>query len=252
MRRPQRELPRISPMHTLPSAPATPVLQGISSMATRQLLTELLALYAAQGGCAMQLESVGGVDAAKRVQAGEVFDVVFLARDAIAKLVAAGHLDGSSVRDLADSGVAMAVKAGAPQPDVSNAEAVRAAVLAASSLGYSTGPSGVALAKLFEAWGIAEHIQGRIVTAPPGVPVGSLVAKGEIALGFQQRSELIHLPGITLLGNLPDAIQITTTFSAAISPASLHQAEARALLQFLASEHAADAIRKQGMVPAGA
>ena len=219
-------------------------------MATRQLLSELLALYAAQGGCALELESVGGVDAAKRVQAGELFDIVFLASDALAKLVTAGCLAADSLVNLADSGVALAVRASAPRPDISSADAVRAAVLAAKSLSYSTGPSGVALARLFEAWGIAGQIKDRIVTAPPGVPVGSLVAKGEVELGFQQRSELIHLDGITLLGNLPHAIQITTTFSAAIGSASPHKAEARALLQFLASDQAAQAIRQQGMEPA--
>ena len=218
-------------------------------MATRQLLNELLALYAAQGGAALQLESVGGVDAAKRVQAGEDFDLVFLASDAIDKLILAGHLDASSKVNLADSGVALAVRAGAATPDISSGDAVRAAVLAAKSLSYSTGPSGVALARLFEAWGIADAIKPRIVTAPPGVPVGSLVAKGDVELGFQQRSELIHLEGITLLGNLPADIQITTTFSAAVSSASAHKSEARTLLAFLASEQAAAAIRRQGMEP---
>ena len=218
-------------------------------MATRQLLNELLALYAEQGGCALQLQSVGGVDAAKRVQAGEDFDLVFLASDAIAKLITSGQLDASSKLNLADSGVAVAVRAGAAQPDISSADAVRAAVLAAKSISYSTGPSGVALARLFEQWGIAEQIKNRIVTAPPGVPVGSLVAKGEVELGFQQLSELIHLDGITLLGNLPADIQITTTFSAAVGSASTHKSQARTLLAFLASEQAAAAIRRQCMEP---
>ena len=218
-------------------------------MATRQLLNELLALYAEQGGCALQLQSVGGVDAAKRVQAGEDFDLVFLASDAIAKLITSGQLDASSKLNLADSGVAVAVRAGAAQPDISSADAVRAAVLAAKSISYSTGPSGVALARLFEQWGIAEQIKNRIVTAPPGVPVGSLVAKGEVELGFQQLSELIHLDGITLLGNLPADIQITTTFSAVVGSASTHKSQARTLLAFLASEQAAAAIRRQGMEP---
>ena len=237
-------------MQIAPSTASTPVLKGISSMATRQLLNELLALYAEQGGCALQLQSVGGVDAAKRVQAGEDFDLVFLASDAIAKLITSGQLDASSKLNLADSGVAVAVRAGAAQPDISSADAVRAAVLAAKSISYSTGPSGVALARLFEQWGIAEQIKNRIVTAPPGVPVGSLVAKGEVELGFQQLSELIHLDGITLLGNLPADIQITTTFSAAIGKASAHKPEARALLAFLTSDQAAAAIRRQGMEPA--
>lgn len=219
-------------------------------MATRQLLNELLALYAAQGGDHLKLESVGGVDAAKRVQAGEVFDIVFLASDAIDQLVACGHLDGTSKVQLADSGVAVAVRAGADIPDISRTEAVRAAVLAAKNLSYSTGPSGVALGKLFESWGIAQQIQPRIVQARPGVPVGRLVAQGEVELGFQQLSELIHLEGITLLGPLPADIQITTTFSAAISMACAHRAYASALLAFLTSEQAVAAIRRQGMEPA--
>jgi molybdate transport system substrate-binding protein len=219
-------------------------------MATRQLLTELLALYAAEGGNMLQLESVGGVDAAKRVQAGEAFDIVFLASDAIDKLVQSGHLDASSKVNLADSGVALAVRAGAHKSDIASAAAVRAAVLAAQSLGYSTGPSGLALAKLFETWGIAEQIKDRLVTPPPGVPVGSLVAKGEVELGFQQLSELIHLQGIDVLGNLPAEIQITTTFSAAVNTTSERKSEARALLAFLTSDQAAVAIRRQGMEPA--
>jgi molybdate transport system substrate-binding protein len=184
------------------------------------------------------------------VQAGEAFDIVFLASDAIDKLVVAGQLDANSRVNLADSGVAVAVRAGAPRPEIASAEAVRSAVLNARSLSYSTGPSGMALAKLFEMWGIADQIKDRIVTAPPGVPVGSLVARGEVALGFQQLSELIHLEGIELLGNLPDAIQITTTFSAAISQGSAHKALALALLAFLTSDQAVDAIRRQGMEPA--
>ena len=221
-------------------------------MATRQLLTELLALYAARGGCTLQLESVGGVDAAKRVQADEPFDIVFLASDAIDKLIAAGKLDAQSKVNLADSGVAIAVRAGAAQPDISTADAVRQAVLAAKNISYSTGPSGVALAKLFDAWGITAQLQGRIVQAPPGVPVGTLVARGEVELGFQQLSELINLDGITLLGNLPAEIQITTTFSAAIASASVHKEAAQELLRFLVSDDAAAAKRRQGMEPAAA
>ena len=232
--------------------PAQPVLRAISSMATRQLLNELLAQYAAQGGSTCQLESVGGVDAAKRVQAGEAFDLVFLASDALAKLAAAGHVLAASQVNLATSGVALAVRAGAPKSDISNGAAVRQAVLGARSISYSTGPSGVALAQLFAAWGIAEEIGPRIVTAPPGVPVGSLVASGAVELGFQQRSELIHLEGITLLGDLPPDIQITTTFAAAVGLASPHRSEAAALLRFLASDAAAAAIRRQGMEPARA
>ena len=219
-------------------------------MATRQLLAEIMVAYLSRSGQAVAVESVGGVDAARRVQAGEAFDVVILASDAMAKLISSGHLRADSLTELVHSGVAVAVCAGATVPDISSEDAVRLAVLAAPSLSYSTGPSGTALAKLFERWGIAEQIKPRIVTAPPGVPVGSLVAKGEVALGFQQFSELIHVEGITIVGPLPGAIQVTTTFSAAMTSGCTRAAEVRALLDFMASPDAAAAKLRQGMVPA--
>ena len=234
------------PFHAVARAPLT----GISSMATRQLLAELTMAYAQHSGQAVNIASVGGVDAAKRVQARERFDVVVLASDAIAKLITEGHLRADSRVDLVHSGVAVAVRSGSPQPDIASEDAVRQAVLAASTLSYSTGPSGVALARLFDQWGITREVQNRIVTAPPGVPVGSLVASGEVELGFQQLSELIHMEGITIVGSLPSAIQITTTFSGAIATACTRVADVRALLDFMASPETAAAKMRQGMQPA--
>jgi len=228
----------------------TTPLTGISSMATRQLLGDLAADWQRHSGGSVAIESVGGVDAAKRVQAGEAFDVVFLASDAIDKLAAAGAVVAGSRVDLVHSGVAVAVKAGAARPAIDSEAAVRAAVLAAPTIGYSTGPSGVALQRQFERWGIADEIKARTVQAPPGVPVGALVAKGEVALGFQQLSELMHLEGIAVLGPLPDAIQITTTFSAGLCTASKQAGEVRRMLAFMASPEAAAAKRRQGMDPA--
>jgi molybdate transport system substrate-binding protein len=239
-------------MHSTASPPE-PALRGISSMATRQVLADLTRAYERQAGLAagsIAIESVGGVDAAKRVAAGEAFDIVFLAADAIDKLVATGHLLAGSRVDLVRSGVAVAVKAGAPQPDISTEDALRGAVLAAGSISYSTGPSGVALVKLFERWGIAAEIQPRIVQAPPGVPVGSLVASGQVELGFQQLSELINLAGIDLIGPLPPAIQILTTFSAGVGVQSTRVTEVHELLAYMRSADAADTIRRQGMEPA--
>jgi molybdate transport system substrate-binding protein len=228
----------------------TTEIQGISSMATKLVLADLVQPWQQRTGQRVAIESVGGVDAAKRVAAGEAFDVVFLAADAIDKLIASGQVLAGSRVDLVRSGVAVAVREGAPRPDISSEEAVRAAVLAARSLSYSTGPSGVALARLFERWGIAEQIKDRIVTAPPGVPVGSLVAKGEVELGFQQLSELMHLKGITVLGPLPPAIQIITTFSAGVCAASRQAEQVRAMLAALNAPETAELKRRHGMEPA--
>ncbi len=219
-------------------------------MATRQLLVELVDAYQRHSGQRVSMESVGGVDAAKRVAAGESFDVVVLASDAIDKLIAAGHALAGSKVDLVRSGVAVAVRAGAPAPDISSEAAVRAAVLQARSLSYSTGPSGVALAQLFERWGIAGEIGSRLVVPAPSVPVGALVASGEVELGFQQLSEMIHLEGIRVQGPLPPAIQITTIFSAAVCARSTQAEAARALLAYMASPAADEAKRRQGMTPA--
>ena len=205
-------------------------------MATKPLLADLVALYQRHApGVLVQVESVGGVDAAKRVQAGEAFDGVVLASDAIDRLVASGHVLTGSRADLVLSGVAVAVPAGQMAPDISTEAALKAAILAAPSLGYSTGPSGVQLAKQFEVWGITEQIKDRIVQAKPGVPVGALIAQGEVALGFQQLSEMRGVAGITVLGPLPDAVQITTTFSGSVAAISTQAQAVRDLLAFWTS-----------------
>ena len=223
-------------------------------MATRQVLAELASVFERRTSCAVVFESVGGVDAARRVAAGEAFDLVVLGSDAIDKLIAAGHLRAGSRVDLVRSGVAIAVRAGAPVPDIGSEDALKRAVLAARSVSYSTGPSGVALASLFERWGIAAEIQGRMVQAPPGVPVGTLVARGEVELGFQQLSELIHVDGITLVGGMPPGAEIITVFSAGLpvglATDSPQAARVRALLDFMTSPEAEAAKRRQGMEPA--
>jgi molybdate transport system substrate-binding protein len=226
-------------------------LKGISSMATRALLAQLCEAYAKQTGIDVQIESVGGVDAAKRVAAGEGFDVVILGSDAIDKLIASGHVLAGSRVDVVRSPISVAIKKGAPRADISSASSLKASVLAASSISYSTGPSGVYLAQLFEKMGLGEIVKAKTVVPPPGVPVGSLVAKGEVDIGFQQRSELINLPGIDIVGNLPDEVAYITTFSAGI-PTSSSPASREAIAQFLSFANSAQAVplkQSQGMNP---
>lgn len=232
--------------------PGTPdVITGISSMAMRHVLAELADVHQQHSKQQVTIVSVGGVEAARRVQDGEAFDFVVLAADVIELLAAGGHVDPGSRTDLARSGVAIAVAAGAARPDISTESAIRDAVLRARSIGYSTGPSGAHLVRLFERWGIADAITPRIVQAPPGIPVGTLLARGDVELGFQQLSELMHLPGIEVIGPLPPEIQALTVFSAAICTASNCPATAEALLSFLASPEADATKRRHGMEPAG-
>jgi molybdate transport system substrate-binding protein len=225
-------------------------LTGISSMATRAVLAALAQAYSQRSGWSVDIASVGGVDAARRVAAGEAFDAVILASDALDKLIAAGHVRAGSRVDIVRSPVALAVRAGAPAPDVSTEAALKSAVLAAPTLGYSTGPSGTHLAALFARWGIADAVRERVVVPPPGVPVGQLVAEGRVALGFQQLSELMHLDGIHLLGLLPPGAEFITTFSGGVATASAQPEATQAMLAFMASADADEPKRAHGMTPA--
>jgi len=220
-------------------------LKLLSSMATRDLLADLIAHYELESDDRVSCEAAGGVDVAKRVRADDPADVVVLASNAIDSLIADGKLRHRI--DLVRSGIAVAVRAGAVRPSIETEAAVKAAVLAAASVSYSTGPSGVYLEKMFARWGILEEIRARIVVPPPGVPVGSLVASGAVALGFQQLSELQNLAGLELLGPLPSSIQSLTVFSGAVAVRSPAVTAAESLLRFLASLEVAPIKRRHGM-----
>ncbi|MEJ0068193.1 MAG: substrate-binding domain-containing protein [Pseudomonadota bacterium] len=224
-------------------------IAGVCSMATRHMLAELALAYEQQTGQPVTVTSVGGVEALRRVQNGEPFDFVALAADAIGRLATDGHVDPGSRVDLARSGVAVAVKAGAPHPDLATGETVRRAVLSARTVGYSTGPSGVYLVRLFERWGIAETIAARIVQAPPGVPVGTLGRARRGRARLQQYSELVGLPDIDIVGALPPDIQVITVFSAATCRVSTRPADVKALFAFLTRSEADAAKRRHGLEP---
>jgi molybdate transport system substrate-binding protein len=227
----------------------TTTISGISSMATRLILGELAHRYETAKGVKVTITSMGGVDAAKRVREGEATDIVILASGPMAKLEAEGHLAAGSVRGFTRSGMAIAVRAGAPRPDIGDEAAVRRAVLAAGKVCYSTGPSGDHLLQLCAKWGLPAS-SDKLLKAPPGVPVGSLVAKGEADLGFQQLSELIHVQGLEVLGPLPPEIQNVTVFAAGIASMSSQPEQTAELIAYFASPETAEVKRAQGMEPA--
>jgi molybdate transport system substrate-binding protein len=157
---------------------------------------------------------------------------------------------GESLRDLVLSGISVAVRSGCAHPRIESEQALRETIQQARTIGYSTGPSGTHLLGLLERWGLRQQMGDRIVQAPPGVPVASLVADGSVELGFQQLSELIHAPGIEVIGPLPPGTQQMTAFTAAIVSGSEQIDAARAFIAFMASPAAHEAKRHQGMEPA--
>jgi molybdate transport system substrate-binding protein len=161
-----------------------------------------------------------------------------------------GKVQAGSRVDLVQSLMGMAVKAGAPKPDISTIDALKRTLLAAKSIAYSDSASGVYLStELFPKLGIADQIRGksRKIEADP---VGEAVARGEIEIGFQQISELRPVKGIDIVGPLPPGAQKVTIFAAGIPATSKHPAEAKALIQWLASPAAYSAIKASGLEPA--
>ncbi len=222
---------------------------GLSSMATRQILAELAKSFDRLTGCEVDITSIGGVDAARMVRAGEVLDVVVLASNVMAQLEAEGRIVAGTRTDIVSSGIAVALRAGAPRPDIATEDDVRQAVMDARRICYSTGPSGQHLTQLFERWGIAELVAVRLVQASPGVSVASLVAQGEADLGFQQLSEMLHVPGIEIIAELPPPVQSTTVFTAGIGAVSANPDDALAFVAYLASPETHVMKRDNGMEP---
>jgi molybdate transport system substrate-binding protein len=219
-------------------------------MATRRILADLARDYEASEGTEVEIRSMGGVEAAKLARAGETADIVVLASKVMGALEAEGHVVKGSIRGFARSEIAAAFRAGSARPNVESAEAVRQAMIDARRLCYSTGPSGDHLKALCETWGLSGTVLKRALLAPPGVPVASLVARGDADLGFQQLSELIGQPGIEIAGLLPPEIQAVTLFSAGVASKSADPRAAGALIAFMASAETGDTKRRYGMEPA--
>jgi molybdate transport system substrate-binding protein len=225
-------------------------IRVMSSSAFREAYLELVPEFEKASGHKVVTRFVGGVDLMKRMKAGESVDLVILAGKSVDELIQLGKVVAGSRVDLAKSGVAVAVRSGAPKPDIGSADALKRALLAAKSIGYSTGASGVHLVRVFERMGIAGELKPKSKQAAPGVPVGSLIARGEVELGFQQLSELLPVAGIDVVGMLPPEAQEFTVFSAGIHVGAMQPSAARALVQFLTAPASVPVKRKNGMEPA--
>jgi molybdate transport system substrate-binding protein len=177
---------------------------------------------------------------------GAPADVLILTAPIIEDLAKQGKVVADSKKDIARSGVGIAVKAGAPKPDISTPDALKAAVLAAKSIGYSReGASGVAFARTLDRLGIADQVRAKYKDT--GTKAGEMVAAGEIELAAAQIPELMAVPGVDVIGPLPAELQTVTTFSVALATTAQDSAAAKALIDFLAGPHAAPVYKARGL-----
>ena len=184
-----------------------------------------------------------------RLERGEPVDVLIMVGYALGDLVKQGKVIADSRLDLVKSPIGIAVKSGAPKPDISSAEAVKRALLAAKSVAYSDSASGVYVStEMFAKLGIADEMKDK-ARKIPATPVGEIVAHGDAEIGLQQISELKPVAGIDIVGPLPDELQKITVFSAGIATVSKEPEAGKALIKFLASPAARDVIVKSGMEP---
>ena len=222
-------------------------LKVMQSAAFKEAYEALVPAFERASGHKVTTLWTPSMDMMSRLKGGEVVDLVIMSAAAIDELIKFGKLADRT--DLAKSGVAVGVRAGAPKPDISSAEALKRALLAAKSVCYSTGPSGIYLAGLFEKMGIADQIKSKLVVVK-GEPAGAVVARGEAELGFQQMSELLPVAGIDIVGPLSADIQRITVFSAGVHVNAPHAEAARALVKHLKAKDGHAVIKQSGMEPA--
>ena len=225
-------------------------IKVLSTQAVEGPYRELVPQFEKASGHKVTTIFTGTLDALKRIAAGETYDLIIMAGPAIDDLIKSGKVAPGSRVDLAKSGVGVAVRAGAPKPDIHSTEALKKTLLAAKSIGYSSGPSGVYLTDLLRRLGIADEIRSKLKQTPTGVFVGSILAKGEVELGFQQVSELAHFPGIDYVGPLPAEIQNVTVFASGVQIGAKAVDSAKAWITFLTSPAAAAVFRSKSMEPA--
>ena len=219
----------------------------LASGAVKEAALELFPQFEQASGNKVVVTWAGTVDIKKKIAAGEVFDLVIVASPELDTFAKDGKIAAGSKVDLVRSSIGVAVKAGATKPVLKSANDLKKALLAAKSVGYSTGPSGVYIVSLIEKMGIADQIKPKAKVTPPGTPVATVVRSGEAEIGFQQVSELIHEAGIDFLGSIPADIQNITVFSSGVPAEAKAQTEARALQKFLTAPAAAPVIKKHGL-----
>ena len=222
----------------------------VSSTAMREPLEELVPAFEKASGHKVVVAFYPAATLVIKVKEGVPADLVMTTPDNIETLTKDGKLVAGSRVDFAHSSVGVAVRAGAPKPDISTAEGLKNALLAAKSVGISKGPSGVYLMKLMDKLGIIDQVKAKAVSPDLGVRVGTLVARGEAEIGVQQVNELLPIAGIDFVGKLPKELQTVIVYSAARGANAKEWPAAEALVKYLTSPAAAAILKKLGLDPA--
>jgi molybdate transport system substrate-binding protein len=222
-------------------------IKVIASGATKEAVVELIPAFEKSSGHKVVPTWTGGANIKKQIAAGEVYDLVIVAGRDIDDFIKDGKVMPGSRVDLMKSGIGVGVREGATQPDIRSSEALKRTILAARSVGYSTGPSGTYVLSMFERMGITDQIKPKLKQVPSGERIGTFIKSGEAEIGFQQISELIHEPGVSYVGPLPPEDQNITVFSAGIHRQAKQPETAKELIRSLTSPAATSIIKKHGM-----
>jgi molybdate transport system substrate-binding protein len=224
-------------------------IKVLASGATKEVIDEILPTFEKSSGHKVVIAFTGTANIKKRIAAGEVYDLVIVGGPVIDTFIQQGNIATGSRSDLMKSGVGVAVRSGAPKPDIGSSEALKEMLLSAKSIGYSSGPSGDYVVSLVVRMGIADQVKPRMKQVPSGMRISSMIESGEVEIGFQQISELIHEKGIDYLGPLPAELQKITVFSAGLHTGAKEPEAAKALVKTLTGPASATVIRAHGMEP---
>jgi molybdate transport system substrate-binding protein len=223
---------------------------GAFTAAYRELIPELERLTKRKLVTAATSIGTGETSIANRLRRGEAVDIIIVADGVLVGFIKEGLIMAESYTPLARSAIGMAVRSGAPKPDISTVDALKRTLLSAKSIAYSASVSGDYLStELLQRMGIADQVLSKCRRVEGGERVGAVVARGEAEIGFQQMSELLSVPGIDHVTPLPAEVQRVSVFSAGVAVNSREPASAKALIRFLASADAAGAIKNSGLEP---
>jgi molybdate transport system substrate-binding protein len=222
-------------------------IKVFSTIATKEAYLILVPQFERDSGNKVTTTWAGTVDVMKRMAAGEIHDLIIISSTELDTLIKDGKIAQGSRLDIAKSGIGVAVRAGAPKPDIGSSEALKRTLLSAKTVGYTSGPSGIYMGGLVERMGIAAEVKAKFRSVPSGGTIGTIIASGDCEIGFQQVSELVHIKGIDYIGPLPASIQRITIFSSGVHASATNPDGAKALARFLAAPAADSTVKDAGL-----